>query len=246
MTGEIAQFGSVYGALALNLEFDSNNYFLYKGVWYQIENDFYGDIYKSILNLKESDIPFPKFEYEITINEQGRKHRTTEAKYNETLANQISGSKLFDMGTGQLGYRPNSGSSFIEIADVVTAESNFIHVKVFNSGSKELIHQIAQMLASTISIASDTEMRSIINDEFPTGINPATSSLNGSTVTLAIIVLNERDIFRDMPFLAALNLYDMIQSLKKYGCKLERMLIRGIEKPEIHLTKKMDTKEAIY
>lgn len=133
----------LYRAFVAEIEWQNNQYVLFDGKWYKIDNSFYEKVLRYVEGINISDITLPECPQGLT-----------EGEYNLMVADNFEEFALIDKKLASVTYGPKQ----IEPCDLLTKNKSFLHVKK-ETRSSMLSHLFSQGRVAAISFLEDEEFR---------------------------------------------------------------------------------------
>ncbi|PFE33656.1 hypothetical protein CN270_12020 [Priestia megaterium] len=172
-TGDLIDICTIYEAINYEVKYNSRDYILVSGIWYEIDKQFYSALKKEIDDVQPPDhaasITFIGFDpknhvKEVTKNNQ-KKFQLDEGAYNKDFASTNKILKLdqedYTPGAETLNLHGLKAKSTIEICDALNfnnKEIQFIHIKRHKGGASGTSHLLFQSLVSAHSFLNDNEL----------------------------------------------------------------------------------------
>lgn len=210
---------SVFSALVFQTEYESQNYILCAGTWYQVETSFFNQVDSFIqTRITISDVNLPDCPSD--------KH---EGDYNEMVAAANNSFCLMDRKLVSV----EGGPKKIEACDIFTKDKQLVHVK--NKGqSAQLSHLFAQGKISAECFVSDESFRKQVSDiayeafaenVFDYKLKPQS---NEYEVVYAIIDSKDTTLVEKLPFFSKVNLMLTAQELDRMHFKCSVCLVKKV------------------
>ncbi len=198
---------SVYNCLYCEVHDDENNkiYLLSNAKWYEIEQDFVGQINNGYKKLRDKGhvISLPDY------------HHENENDYNNKVA--VERDEFCCMDRQNISY--GGGHSAIEFCDLFAKDNKLIHVKHYG-GSSVLSHLFSQGLVSGELFIMDEGFRKKVNQKLPSShkIPDPSAKPDASKyhVVYAIICPPSKDVV-ELPFFSKVSLKNARQTLEAMG-----------------------------
>jgi len=197
---------SIYKCLIMEVTYNQSKYILMYGIWYKADKDFYQEIhekFQKIINNSVTSFLFPKWP-----------EKTKEDEYNDDLTTSINSNGVkAEQIHKNLAKKKQYNTTGIEIADILTENNEFVHVKNGHSSSV-LSHLFFQGDNSAKLIASDPGIVADINREIKTFQYKETQNSN------ITIVYGIRRKKHNLPFFSMISCVETEQSLREKGFKV--------------------------
>lgn len=205
-TEEDSQSWSLNRCLYGEFSFESNQYCVSDGMWYQISKDFAKEISDDYTSSNLCDLNFPDY-----VNMKD------ETAYNKALSD--SNQDFLSMDRKNIVY--GGGRSQIELCDVLTKDNQFIHVKRY-SGSSVMSHLFNQGLVSMELVKRDRDFLDKANKKIAE-INKSQdfqlSHLDRAEVVYGIITKEKVEI-PNLPFFSKVAFHYIKQRFQVMGVKV--------------------------
>lgn len=203
-TGRPVRHWSLYDCLYAEVDHQKKKYFLNKGNWFEVDENFVKNIKKAYLEIPVSTIKLPQFNH------------SSEEEYNEHASVVNSSMLLMDKKTIPFGGNTNK----IEYADLCSLDRHIIHVKRYGSSSV-LSHLFMQGLNSA-EYLSDNEFRLILNKKLkPKWRVPAGSKFKPSEYEIVFAIIQRGNQLKpQIPFFSMVTLKNVYKRLTTRGFKV--------------------------
>jgi uncharacterized protein (TIGR04141 family) len=206
---------TAYGCIYAEVDQGGETYLLASGKWYGVEKSFSQTVKTEVTRLVSTVPPLPPY---VSTD-------TSEAKYNERVAQSSSNYALLDRKTVMYG----GGLSRFEVCDLLTKANEMIHVKRYG-GSAPLSHLFAQGVNSAQLWMGDEKYRARVAKKLPPSHalpdskpRPAT---NKYTVVYAIVSQSKKPIDESLPFFSCLTLVNAARDIRTFGMKVSLVKIQ--------------------
>lgn len=226
----------VYDCVYFEIKDSKKTYILFSGVWYEIADGFVDSIDKALSKIKVACLDFPKvYTWEETPTKGKNKGKVvekieTEGDYNERAASE-KGYFVLDKKLVKSGRTTTS----IELCDLLTVDSQFIHVKHRKGGSAGLSHLFAQGNVAAEIMLGDREFRKAARSVIRNKVSPKVvetvplEKFESTDVEVVFLILGEdsRSLKENLPFFSKVNLTKTFENLTQKGFKVT---IAGVDK----------------
>ena len=207
----------VYDCLYCEIKYNGQMYILSGGKWYQIDDNFAQDVFKSFNDFKQhsTNIRLPEChegEYE--------------SEYNERVAQEVK--NICNMDRKIISH--GGTNQKVEFCDLLTTNQEIIHVKHYQA-SAVLSHLFSQGLVSGELLLFDEEFRGKLNDKFDTLGAPHYKLQNTSTrpdpseYEIVFAIISKLGTPLDIPFFSKVNLRNIKRTLENFGYKVSLLEI---------------------
>lgn len=198
---------NIFDGIIFEKTLNNKRYILCYGSWYQLDNNYYREIYDKICNLPKSGISFPKY-----------RSGESEGEYNKRLATSQRNYYLLD----KKNYRKKNLSP-IEVCDVLTNDNQFIHVKL-GKNSSVLSHLFSQGSVSAGLLSRDPEFRKHVNKCIGQTVLEVDNKVENAEIVYAILK-KKKHSSSILPFFSMINLAQTVDRLEEIGYKCALDLI---------------------
>lgn len=226
----------LYDCIYFEIKKSKQTYILFSGAWYEIAESFVGTIDKILSNIKITSLEFPKvYTWKETITKGKNKNSVVEkieaeGDYNERTAGE-KGYYVLDKKLVKSGRTTTS----IELCDLLTKDSQFIHVKHRKGGSAGLSHLFAQGNVAAEIMLGDKDFRKAARSVIRKKVSPVIietvplEKLDSSKIEIVFLILGEDSsvIKESLPFFSKVNLTKTYENLTQKGFKVT---ISGVDK----------------
>lgn len=219
----------VYDCIYFEIKESKRTCILFSGVWYEIADSFVDTIDKILAKIDVTSLDFPKvYTWEETPTTGKNKGKVvekieTEGDYNERAASQ-KGYFVLDKKLIKSGRTTTS----IELCDLLTKDSHFIHVKHRKGGSAGLSHLFAQGNVAAELMLGDRDFRkaarSVIRNKVSSEIVKTVplENFESANVEVVFLILGEdsSSLKEHLPFFSKVNLTKTFENLSQKGFKV--------------------------
>ena len=236
---------SVFNCIYFEHNFNSKQYILFSGVWYEIDLSFIRQLNDRLSNIPMCLLPFPDvliWSDLEAVKKGGRKmvlKLEDEGNYNERVSKTLK-YYLLD----KMLIKSTQTTSPIEVCDLLTGNSQFIHVKHRKGNSAGLSHLFAQGSVSADLLLGDKEFRKSIRRKIGTKypqiktIIPL-NKVKSNQLEIVFLILGEGSstLIKNLPFFSKINLANTYESLTLKGFKVS---VAGAQQAKFTQLNKID------
>lgn len=210
--GQKVKSWNAYKCVGGEIEFNNKIYCLNNGKWYCIDDGYKNNIenfYNAVPISNIDFIPYSQSSY------------TTEKEYNISFATQ---NNYFDLDAQLISY--GGGHSKIELCDILTPNTDMIHIKKYSSSSV-MSHLFMQGLVSRELIKSDNEFLQKANEKlYELNIDLSFDRTKQIKVIYGIITNKEDSGRPHLPFFSKVALKNTIKRLNTLDVVVELKAIK--------------------
>jgi len=230
----------LYDCFYFEIKISGKTYILFSGIWYEIADSFVDTIDKILAEVKVASLDFPEvYIWEETATKGKSKGKVvekieTEGDYNERAAKE-KGYHVLDKKLVKSGRTTTA----IELCDLLTKDSQFIHVKHRKGGSAGLSHLFAQGNVAAEIMLGDRKFRiaarAVIRNKVSKDIVETVplDKMDSTQVEVVFLILGEgsSSLKKNLPFFSKVNLTKTYENLSQKGFKVTIAGVDKIAKP---------------
>lgn len=224
----------VYDCLYFEIKKAKNTYILFAGVWYEIADHFVSSINETLKKIQVTSLSFPKVYTWEETNGKGKvvEKIETEGDYNIRAAKEKNYYVL-----DQKLVKSSRATTPVELCDLLTKNSQFVHVKHRKGGSAGLSHLFAQGNVAAEIMLGDKDFRVAARDVIRKKVSKdvvnvvPVNKLDSSKVEIVFLILGEDSstLKDNLPFFSKVNLTKTYENLSQ---KNFTVTIAGVGKVE--------------
>lgn len=201
----------LYSAIFASINFENNQYVLFKSNWYRVNENFYEELKNKLDSVEEYPIPLPKLGMKMCAND-GKTSYLGEGDYNDLLSRTVDGGFLFDKVLFSDNSQPGDP---VEPADVITNNKELFFVKK-GSSSAALSHLFLQGLVSAklLAIPESNDFRDFINDHIGEAADIFTDNVSSREITLVFVIIKKTS---NLPFFSMISFSEVLDDLREMG-----------------------------
>lgn len=208
---------------------------LFSGQWYEIDNSFLKRINTTLEQIKISTLSFPDiYIWKEMVKQKEKERIESEGDYNVRVTSNNPSFYLLDK---QL-IKADRTTTPIELCDLLTKDSQFVHVKHRKGGSAGLSHLFAQGNVSAELLLGDRIFRKVARRKLKS-INNGLEAVvplhkfKSSDAEIVFLILGEGSatLKNNLPFFSKVNLSRVFENLSQKGFNVSIAGVDKISKP---------------
>ncbi|WP_218565659.1 TIGR04141 family sporadically distributed protein [Shewanella baltica] len=226
----------LYDCFYFEIKKSGKTYILFSGVWYEIADSFVDTIDKLLAEVKVATLDFPEVYIWEELATKGRNKGKVvekieaEGDYNIRAAKE-KGYHVLDKKL----VKSDKTTTAIELCDLLTKDSQFIHVKHRKGGSAGLSHLFAQGNIAAEIMLGDRKFRiaarTVIRNQVSKDIVETVplDKVDSTKIEIVFLILGEESssLKNNLPFFSKVNLTKTYENLSQKGFKVT---VAGVDK----------------
>lgn len=226
----------LYDCFYFEIKKSEKTYILFSGVWYEIADSFVDTIDKLLAEVKVATLDFPEVYIWEELATKGRNKGKVvekieaEGDYNIRAAKE-KGYHVLDKKL----VKSDKTTTAIELCDLLTKDSQFIHVKHRKGGSAGLSHLFAQGNIAAEIMLGDRKFRiaarTVIRNQVSKDIVETVplDKVDSTKIEIVFLILGEESssLKNNLPFFSKVNLTKTYENLSQKGFKVT---VAGVDK----------------